>query len=186
MQLYDCYMERRREYVLTELSIMNESPETLISGILDDEILSRMKSIVECESPIRESLLFKRTINSFSLQKVGSRILDKFVEIASKLEYEKIYEGDEAVYLSKPCDYFRPTPESLVRYSYQIPYVEGACAILHILENSDKASFTQKDLLRCFEEEMGYQKVGSKVLDLFKESLKDPRIKKSKNGRITK
>ena len=163
---------------------MATSPEMLISGMLDDEILSRMKLIIECETPIRESLLFKRTINSFSLQKVGSRILDKFNEIASRLEYEKIYEDEEAVYLSMPCDYYRPTPDSEIRYSYQIPYIEGALCILDILENGEKNTYTKKELSRIFAETMGYQKIGAKVADLFKKSITDPRIKKNKNGRI--
>lgn len=179
-------MIRKESYILTELDSIQATPDGVISGALDDEIRARMEEVIKREAPIREELLYKRVINSLSLQKVGSRILVKFNEIASGLDYSFIEENGEKVYLQGNVDFFRPTPDSEVRYSYQIPYIEGACTILYILENSDKSSFTQKDMLRCFAETMGYQKVGAKVLELFKESLKDPRIRKNKNGRIQK
>lgn len=177
-------MERLREYSLSSLEVISASPEAIISGALDEEIKARMEIVIKTEAPIRESLLYKRTINSLSLQKVGSRILEKFNEIASHIEYETILEKGEKVYLNGDCQFFRPTPDSEIRYSYQIPYLEGANCILNILENGSRSTYTQKELGRIFSEAMGYQKMGAKVVELFKESLKDERIKKNKNGRI--
>lgn len=179
-------MERLKEYTVAPLEATSQTPEAIISGILDDEIKARMIKVIEIEAPIRQSLLYKRTINSFSLQKVGSRILQKFDEIATSLEFDYIEENGEKVYIFGESQFFRPTPDSEVRYSYQIPYIEGANCILHILESRDKSSYTQKELSYIFSETMGYQKLGAKVLELFKESLKDQRIKKNKNGRVQK
>ncbi|MBO5770700.1 MAG: DUF3320 domain-containing protein [Spirochaetales bacterium] len=179
-------MERLKEYTVAPLEATSQTPEAIISGILDDEIKARMIKVIKIEAPIRQSLLYKRTINSFSLQKVGSRILQKFDEIATSLDFDYIEENGEKVYIFGESQFFRPTPDSEVRYSYQIPYIEGANCILHILESRDKSSYTQKELSYIFAETMGYQKLGAKVLELFKESLKDQRIKKNKNGRVQK
>ncbi len=177
-------MAREREYELAMLDKTKATPEMILSGALDEEIKARMDFVIKKESPIRRSLLYKRTINSFSLMKVGSRLAEKLDSIAMSIEADRIEEDGESVFIAFECSYYRPTPDSEIRYSYQIPYIEGANCLLDILENGGKASYTQKELSRLFSERMGYQKLGGKVLELFRKSLKDPRIKISKNGRV--
>ncbi len=179
-------MIEKKEYIIANLEKKKASADMIISRALDFEIKQKMEATIRSEAPIREQLLFKRVINSFSLQKVGSRILPIFNEIASSLTFMVTEENKEKVFHVDNENYFRPTPDSYVRYSYQIPYIEGANCILYILENSDKNSYTKKELKNIFMEEFGYQKCGSKVDELFSYSLKDSRIKIAKNGRILK
>ena len=181
-------MIEKREYIATELEEKLSSPEMIISRSLDDEIKNRMIAVIETEAPIREELLFKRVINSLGLVKLGSRLSEVFLDIASTLEYETSAENCKLVYHKdvKNENYFRPTPDSIIRYSYQIPFSEGANCILYILENSSSSSYTKSALRKLFLKEMNYQKCGAKVDELYKFALLDPRIKISGNGRILK
>lgn len=179
-------MIRKAEYKEACLDIRTTTPDEIISRSIDDEISSRMSAIIQSEAPIREALLFKRVINSLSLEKVGSRILPVFQDIASSIEYTKTEEDGECVYHYGDEDFFRPTPDSKVRYSYQIPYTEGANCILYIVENSEKETFSKSEMKKLFLEQLEYQKCGSQVEKLFANSLKDERIQITRNGRIKK
>lgn len=176
----------KKEYIIASLPQLMATPENIISHSLDEEILDRMNRVIEIEAPIREQLLFKRVINSLGLQKIGSRILPVFSGISKRIEFEKTEEKGEIVYHSGNEDFFRPTPDSAIRYSYQIPYSEGANCILYILENNEANSWSKTSLKKRFTQELEYLKCGAKVDELFKYSLKDSRIKISGNGRVLK
>ena len=151
-------MATKKEYVSADLSPISATPDEIISGSLDDEIRSRMIQTVETEAPILESLLFKRVINSFSLK--------KFIKDGNDIS-------------------FRPTPDSAVRYSYQIPTEEAASCLIFILEREDR-TVTKSELSKLFLEEMGYERMGAQVEALFRRASKSPGIKRTGNGRFTK
>lgn len=177
----------KREYKVTVLEERALFSSELLSGAHNDDIVKRMKEIIAVEGPIRESLLYKRVLNSYSLYKNGSLLNDLLLSLTASFDNTTMDENGERVYhTGKDESYFRPTPDSSVRYSYQIPYVEGANAILYILENGNKSSYTKSELLRLFISQMGYQKNGDKIEELFSYALQDPRIRKSGNGRIVK
>lgn len=183
---YNLDMATKKEYASADLSLISATPDEIISGSLDDEIRSRMIKTVETEAPILESLLFKRVINSFSLKKVGSRILPVFDRIASTLPFRIEDDCGERVFIKDGNDdSFRPTPDSAVRYSYQIPTEEAASCIISILEREDR-TVTKSELSKLFLEEMGYERMGAQVEALFRRASKSPRIKRTGNGRFTK
>lgn len=178
----------KKDYTVTELEVKEVDASSFISGEYDSEILERMRKIILTEAPIREALLFKRTLNSYSLYKNGSRLNEYLLSLAHSLDCTVTTDSDgERVYHRENDDsYFRPTPLAEVRYSYQIPHGEAANAVLYILGNSGKSSYTKRELLRLFISELGYLKSGDKIEALFDEALKDGRIKRSGNGRILK
>ncbi|MGN1163490.1 MAG: DUF3320 domain-containing protein [Candidatus Ornithospirochaeta sp.] len=178
----------KREYKCVELEVVERTSEDLLSRELDGEILDRMKKTIETEAPIRRSLLYKRVINSFSLQKLGSRLLPLFDSISTSLPFPTTEDSDgETVFHSTgEEDYFRPTPDSSVRYSYQIPHSEAASAIIHIISSSEKNSWTRSELYRAFLSEMGWEKSGRAIEELFSNAVTDHRIRRSGNGRILK
>ena len=183
---YNLDMATKKEYVSADLSLISATPDEIISGSLDDEIRSRMIQTVETEAPILESLLFKRVINSFSLKKVGSRILPVFDRIASTLPFRIEEDCGERVFIKDGNDIsFRPTPDSAVRYSYQIPTEEAASCLIFILEREDR-TVTKSELSKLFLEEMGYERMGAQVEALFRRASKSPGIKRTGNGRFTK
>ncbi|MBQ0070488.1 MAG: DUF3320 domain-containing protein [Spirochaetales bacterium] len=177
----------RKEYIKAELPYTEQSPEDLLGGTYLEEIVSRMKTVVETEAPVRRSILYKRVIYSFGMQKIGSRLITIFDSAASSLDYVTTEDEDgETVFHFGPEEFFRPTPDSDLRYSYQIPYKEAANCLRFILENGEKNSYSKSELYRLFLTEMGYQKSGASLEDLFEGALKYPTIKRSGNGRILK
>ena len=119
---------------------------------------------------------------------MGSRLLSLFEELSLTLPFPTTLDGDGEVVFHKEEkeDFFRPSPSSALRYSYQIPHQEGAACILYILETGDKPSLTKGELYRLFLSEMGWEKSGRAIEELFSYALKDKRIKRSGNGRFLK
>lgn len=183
--LLNIVMVERREYKVCNLSVTERTPEELLSGSYNEDILRRFEMIIEVEAPIREQLLFKRAIRSYGLEKVGSRLLQLFRSIEGNISYPYTNEGTEKVFHRKNDEerFFRPTPESEIRYSYQIPYSEAANAIIAILEK-DNRSLYKKDIAAIFLKEMGWERTGAKVKELIDNALKDPRIHRTGNGRF--
>lgn len=179
-------MAEKKEYKEAVLETIGATPEAIISGSLNDEIKSRMLAVIETEAPIKESLLFKRVINSLSLKKVGSRILPVFDSISSSLPVRitEDSDGERVFHKETEDDCYRPTPDSAVRYSYQIPEEEAAACLRTILEKHGK-TMTKKELKKIFRDEMGYQKMGASVDNLFNAAAKHDGIKRTGNGRFT-
>ncbi len=179
-------MAEKREYTVVELDTINVTPEEIISGAMNEEIKARMLKTIETEGPILESLLYKRVISSFSLKKVGSRILPVFDAVASSLPVQITEDAGERLFHSNnEDDSFRPTPESEIRYSYQIPTEEAVNCLEYIIQNAEK-TVTKSELEKLFKAEMGYDRLGSQVEALFKRAAKNPRLKRTGNGRFTK
>lgn len=177
----------KKEYIAAELKLLELTPEDLLSGAYAEDLKERMKVVVETEAPVRRSILYKRVINSYGMQKIGSRLIEIFDAIANTLDYVTSEDDNgETVFHFGPEDYFRPTPDSTLRYSYQIPYKEGANCIHYILEQGEKNSYTKGELYRLFLEELGYLKSGASIVELYEGSLRWPTIRRSGNGRILK
>lgn len=184
--MYNFPMEKR-EYTVTELDIKPLSSHDLLSGAYNDDILRRMKKVISVEGPLKESLLYKRVLNSYSLYKNGSLLSALLSSLSASFGNTSIDRDGEKVFHTEGAeDYFRATPDGDIRYSYQIPSLEGANAVLYILEKTVKTSYTKSELKRLFLSEMGYSKTGDRIEELFEASLRDNRIRKSGNGRILK
>lgn len=178
----------KREYTKANLEQIELVSDDLLSRTMDEMVLDRMTKTIETEAPIRRSLLYKRVLNSLGMVKVGIRLLELFDTLSSSLSFRISEDGDgETVFHSSEEEaYFRPTPDSAIRYSYQIPHEEAAICLLYILENGEKNSWTRSDLYKAFLSEMGWEKSGRSIEELFSYALKDSRIKRSGNGRILK
>lgn len=182
-------MIEKREYLITPLEKLILSPEDLISHTFDEEIKERMIKVNQIEGPICEHLLFKRVLNSFSLEKLGSRLEPLFISLISTLSLPNYLENNEKIYYPSNVilsSFFRPSSER-ERYSYQIPISEAAAVIVYILENSNK-SFYKGKLLDSFAFELNYQRKGAQVVKLFESALKyaiaNNMIKESGNHKI--
>lgn len=184
---YNLPMEKK-DYRVTAFEVTAASSGELLEGGFDDDILARMKKIIETEGPVKESLLFKRLLNSYGLFRDGARLNALLTSLVGRIDTPVTTDGDgEKVYhTGRDEDYFRPTPLPEVRYSYQIPHSEAANCILYILENGEKNSYRKGELYRLFISQMGYLKSGDQISVLFSRALSDPRIRISGNGRIMK
>ena len=144
-------MIEKREYIITPLEKLNITPNDLLSHNFDEEIKERMIKVNQIEGPICEQLLFKRVLNSFSIERLGSRLEPLFSSLISTLSLPYYLEDNEKIYYPNNIilsTFFRPCSEK-ERYSYQIPISEAAAAIVYILEKSNK-SFYKGKLLDCF------------------------------------
>ncbi len=72
------------------LKIESENlPSTFItSGENDNAIISRIKSVVSIEEPISEEFVIKRVLQSFGIQKGGTRIDDKIKSLLALTEFK--------------------------------------------------------------------------------------------------
>lgn len=101
-------------------------------------IKSRMMQVIEVESPIEKELLFKRVLDSFGIQKLGSRIEHLFEGLLKELTSDKgIYINQETVALPNTdfTNCIRISTEEQ-RPFILIPNEEIAAGILDILKNS--------------------------------------------------
>lgn len=181
-------MIEKKPYVRVNLPLTPKESNDLLSLSFNDEIKERMEKTIEVEAPIRRTLLYKRVINSFGLLKVGSRLLSLFDSISSELSnaISEDYDGETVFHSTEDEDFFRPSPDSEDRYSYQIPSSEAASCLLYVMDNTEKQSLTKSQLYREFICEMGWEKSGNAIEKLFSTALQDNRIKRSGNGRILK
>ena len=176
-------MIEKRGYTIADLPQTEATAEMIIQHLLDDEIRNRMIETIEAEGPIMRPLLYKRVITSFSLKKVGSRIEPVFDEIASSLQYQVTSDAGETVYHNgKDENFFRTAPLS-ERYSYQIPLSEAVHCLQYIISGSER-SLTKKELAIRFRDELGYERMGAQVDNLFIRASASPDIKRYGNGRF--
>lgn len=159
-------------YVKTELELLPVKSEVLQSGQLNDEVVRRLHSVIECEGPITRELLLKRVINSFDIYKVGWRVNEYFKTVLTG--FEKYARDEEGVCVyhceNERQNCFRPDTKKF-RFSHQIPPCEGANVIVKVLEDSSKR--LKKDpVYYAFIAELGYKKSGSDLKELFRKSLK--------------
>ena len=179
-------MIEKKPYIKAVLNIEKRDSNEILSSVFEEEITNRMKAVIEVEAPIRQSLLYKRVLNSFCLMKVGSRILALFDRLSKEIDTPKTvdYDGEIIFHGRDEEDFFRPSPDREDRYSYQIPSTEAALCILYILERSQSPSMTKSQLYREFINQMGWEKSGRAIEELFSASIIDKRIKRSGNGRF--
>lgn len=155
----------KAEYIVTKLETCPKSSEEILSDNLREDILLRLDSIIKTEAPIYSSLLIKRLLNSYGLKKCGSRLSGYLTPIINSLSYPSYSEKDEQVFFYNEiaCQTYRPCSED-IRYSYQIPYIEGAVAIKEILNDKKMA---KKALLNEFALRFEYKRKGSQVVTFF-------------------
>ena len=161
----------KREYRETILEKLSLKPEQILSHEYDDLIKERLSKVVLTEWPIIDHLLFKRVLNSLGLEKLGSRLEPYFISLADSANIIYKTEMDMKVYYpdcKSRCDFFRPC-DDVLRYSYQIPPIEGVNCIVYILKQSMKSLY-KTELLNLFAKEFGYERKGNQVIKFFESS----------------
>lgn len=157
-------------YKITKLPLKKLTADELLKAENKEEIKKRICLIIKEEAPIYESLVKKRLLNSYGLKKCGIRI-EKFLSpIFSNLNIPFIKERGECLYYDEGVTFedYRVSKEQ-IRYSYQIPFIEGANAIKVILTKNPDINET--DLVNEFCNEFEYKRKGAQVVALFKGSL---------------
>lgn len=190
---------KRMNYTETVLETVPITPEQFIGGEMDDDIRSRIETIVETEGPVMQAVLAKRLINSYGMQQLGRRLREKFEALLSEMAFPTTTQAEGTVYwqrnaASRRDQYafgytgYRYCDEDSKRYSYQIPVCEVVNALVDALEQSDMRFVPKNALFAKTAQLMGYQRKGASVRAILDEALNEGfsagRIIRSGNGRI--
>ena len=154
------------------------------------EVKKRVLVVLETESPISESLLTRRVVQSFSIARSGSRIQQYMASVYKEMNLRYTVQNGEKFFWKNTQDShsytgFRAngTGENR-RDSKDIPIQEAANAVCRALE--EQFSLSQEDLVRASANLMGISRIGSSVNALFIEAIgwaeQTKRIKKTENG----
>lgn len=154
-----------------------------------DKAKSLMLSVLEVESPIEKELLYKRTLASFGINKLGARLKRNFDDLINEMkrEYSNIYVYGETVTINKiggVCP-VRISKENQ-RPFILIPKEEIGGAIVDILKNTFGA--TKETLVADIAKGIFHNnRTGGKIKGKIEEAIKyleKEKIIKSENGKI--
>ncbi len=183
------------EYKLTPycravLNVRNSDLDSLVSGILDSEIESRIKTILSAEAPISESLMTRRLIRSFGITRAGTRLQAKLAEAYRSLDAIVTEEGGISFFWlqSTPPEAFmliRTDDENGERREIMdVPREEISNAVCHILR--EQFSLFTADLITESAKLLGFTRAGASVEKAIKAAIKyaldNGRIKQASNG----
>lgn len=151
------------DYTCADLAPMSLSCEELCSGNHDADILQRMTQVVEAESPISRSLLYKRIIESYGIARMLPRIANYFDALMPRVgALATGTHPDLFFWRSDSCpdtyEWYRPVSE---RDAKDIAPQEVANALCFVLR--EQGSLPQDDLLLETAKVFGFSRRGSNV-----------------------
>ena len=136
-----------------------------------NDVVQKVMSVLNTESPINENLLTRRVVQSYSIARTGSRIQAFMYSIYRALNLNYTMQGDERFYWKhsqNPHTYreFRANGAGAnKRDAKEIPIQEASNAVCRALE--EQFSLPQEDLIRAAANLMGINRIGSSVSALF-------------------
>lgn len=136
-----------------------------------NDVVQKVMSVLNTESPINENLLTRRVVQSYSIARTGSRIQAFMYSIYRALNLNYTMQGDERFYWKhsqNPHTYreFRANGAGdNKRDAKEIPIQEASNAVCRALE--EQFSLPQEDLIRAAANLMGINRIGSSVSALF-------------------
>ena len=179
-------------YKATRLPGSYMSPDDFITPTYRhrNDVAQKVLSVLANESPISETLLTRRVVQSYSIARAGSRIQSFMSDIYKSMNLNYTTQGGERFFWKSsqnPHTFaeFRANGEGEnKRDAKDIPVQEAANAVIRALE--EQFSLPQEDLIRAAANLMGISRMGSAVSALFMGGLvwaeKEGRISKSDSG----
>ena len=177
-------------YRKAELKVRNSDIDTLVSGVLDSEINSRIKTILMVEAPISEPMLTRRLLQSFGITRSGARLQAKLTATYRTLDAIVTQsEGISFYWLptSSPETYLQIRTEDESGWHREIkdiPVEEIACAVCHTLR--EQFSLFTADLIVESAKLLGFTRPGAAAVKSINEAIKlamdNGRIIQAANG----
>lgn len=154
------------------------------------KVIQKVSAVLSVESPISESLLTRRVVQSYSIARSGKRIQQFMEEIYASLSLQQTTQAGERIFWAKSqdprsYDQFRANGEGECKRSAKdIPVQEAANAVCRALK--EQFSLPQEDLIRSAANLMGFSRIGPAVKVLFLGAIswasQEDKIQKASNG----
>ena len=179
-------------YQAAQLSVSQMSANDFAASVGRQrrEILQRVQEVLRVESPVSESLLTRRVIQSYSISRSGKRIQQFMGELYTSLRVQETTQAGERFFWSEgqdPLNYrdFRANGDGDYRRdAREIPVQEAANAVCRALE--EQFSLPEEDLIRAAANLMGFSRMGPAVRTLFSDAVgwakESNRIHQADNG----
>lgn len=174
------------DYRAAVLKPLDADAELILTGVYDRELTRRIREVLACESPIRESLLTRRVTQSCGITRVGSRLQTKLGGLYRGMKLSTTREEGHTVYWAEGADpgAFRcirrnPEEECDHRDARDVPVCEAVNALCRTLE--EQFCLSETDLIRESARLMGFTRLGSNVELLFRGAI----LSAIKSHRIT-
>ncbi|MFH0874780.1 MAG: DUF3320 domain-containing protein [archaeon] len=184
------FEEVKSEHTFEEKSLKDKYPEYTLTRlpqnhvgnffeVSDNHIIERLRKVIETEGPIEKDLLYKRVLNSYGIQKLGSKINERLDELLHYLKSSnRIYIQRDTISDKDIKNYTQvriSTEED--RPFVNIPKEELAGAIVEILKMNFSA--TEDTIVADVAKEIYHNnRTGDKIKGKLKEAI---RYLKSKN-----
>lgn len=139
------------------------SADTFISGSFDNEVIDRIKAVVQAEAPVSKTRLCKRVLNSFGISRMGPRLAAYMDSLLVRTGLTVT--GDSAPfywdYSQTPNEYrtYRPVSD---REALDIAPEEISVAICRILD--EQGSLPEDCLVREVTHTFNYARMGDNVV----------------------
>lgn len=78
----------KKPYKAAKFEVVSRTPEYILSGANDGEVLKAIKSVVAAEEPISAQFLMKRTLTLFGISKCGIKLETKLRSLIEKCEFK--------------------------------------------------------------------------------------------------
>ncbi len=155
-------------YEVTSLDFTRVNVNDFLKEGNEEEIISRIRKVIDTEAPITEWLLIKRVINSFNIQKAGIHIRKKMFDILDQIDLNINEEYDMTIYwkdtqrIARYKTYRVPGyNEESIRDVTNVPIIEISNVVYKVLQEEGNLIFD--DLARLTALKLGYTRMGSNV-----------------------
>ena len=131
----------------------------------DASILSAIKTVLEQEAPVSESLLQRRVLQSFGISRAGAKIQARLDFLTESLKPITTWQDGQKFYWTGDPDSYQgfrtAAPGDGRREAKDVPWQEAANALCRILE--EQVGLPREDLLRETGKLLGYARSGPLV-----------------------
>ena len=168
-------MAKQEIYRPAELPLTPVSSSDFITGMYDQEIAKRIRSVIRAEAPVSERLLIKRVINSFGILKAGTNVRSVMEHVIAGADLKRTDGKYCTAYWKKTQDpetyrIFRvAASEEEKRDVLDVCEEEIACAAASVIRGHQEVIYG--DLARETASLLGYTRMGNNVVDQMKAGI---------------
>ena len=175
-------------YQVAQLPDTPVSSNDFTLGYYDSQALDKLRTVVNIEAPISKALLCKRVLNSFAINRMGSKIATHMNLLLTKAQF-KTSEYETPFYWNdnqdpKTYSIYRPNSD---REALDIAPEEISVALCQILE--EQGALPETDLLREVAHRFNFTRLGDNVMTSMMRGLSyalQSRLALRKEGKIIK